>query len=267
MEKSKYISKVNGHALVLGGSGGIGAEISLAFAANGVKAISFTYNRNKKAADALAKELKKNGVKKVYYDALNQSDDVAVAQFLEAAVVANGSEIEIAVNAVGVSPNKPLEKQRLETTGEGTDNIGWREVFETNVFGCFVSTRAIAERMKAKKIKGAITLITSTNGINSHSQISVHYDASKAAQSHMMRVLAEHYGRKYEIRINGIAPGWIDTDMNKSLPVSERKKEMKKIWSGRFAFPHEVAAFVVFISGTGGSYTYGQDIMVDGGYR
>jgi NAD(P)-dependent dehydrogenase (short-subunit alcohol dehydrogenase family) len=55
--------------------------------------------------------------------------------------------------------------------------------------------------------------------------------------------------------------------MNKSLPISERKKEMRKIWGGRFGEPHEIAAFIVFILSEGGSYTSGQDFMVDGGYR
>ena len=82
----------------------------------------------------------------------------------------------------------------------------------------------------------------------------------------MMRIVAEEYA-KYGIRINGVAPGWINTSINKSLPRKEREKEMARIWSGRFAEPHEIAQFVAFIAGTGGNYTYGQDFMVDGGYR
>lgn len=266
METSKYISKVKGHALVLGGSGGIGSEVVHALAAAGATMISFSYGRNKEAAEKLAKELTKLGVKKVFFDRIDQSNEVDVERFLGEAVKANGEEISIAVNTIGISPNKAVEKQSLETTSDAPDDKGWREVFEVNVFGCFISTRAIAQRMKKKKVKGAITLITSTNGINSHSQISAHYDASKAAQSHMMRILAEHYA-PHGIRLNGVAPGWINTSMNKTLPLAERKKEMAKIWSGRFAEPHEIATFIAFISGTGGSYTYGQDFMIDGGYR
>jgi len=121
-----------------------------------------------------------------------------------------------------------------------------RKVFEVNVFGCFASTRAVADRMQAKGIKGSIVLITSTNGINSHSSISAHYDSSKAAQGHMMKILAEEYASA-GIRINGVAPGWIDTSLNDTLPEDERTKEMAKIWSGRFAEPHEIAVFVAFI--------------------
>ena len=179
---------------------------------------------------------------------------------LDAAAAATGQEVAVAVNSIGISPNVPIEEQSLD----GKD--GWRNVFDVNVHGCFVSTRAIAERMKAKDVRGSIVLITSTNGINSQSQISTHYDASKAAQGHMMRILAEHYAPA-GIRINGVAPGWIDTQLNDSLPDDERENETRKIWSGRFAAPHEIAAFVAFIAGSGGAYACGQNFMVDGGYR
>lgn len=258
MKNSLYVSKLQGHALVLGGSGGIGSEIARSLVANGVQSVSFTYGRNKAGAENLAEEIKQLGAK-VYFESIDQADEIAFKKFLLNAVRALGEEISIAVNSIGISPNIPLEEQTLD----GAD--GWRRVFEVNVFGCFVSTRAIAERMKEKKISGSIVLITSTNGINSQSSISAHYDASKAAQGHMMRILAEHYSPN--VRINGVAPGWIDTQMNDTLPSDERTKEMGRIWSGRFAHPREIATVVAFLAGDGSSYIYGQNIMVDGGYR
>ncbi len=258
MKNSKYISKVDGHALVLGGSGGIGSEIVRALVANGASAISFTYGKNKVAAEALATELREQGTA-VYIESINQVDETAFKEFLERAVRSVGQEISIAVNSIGISPNIPIEDQTLD----GVE--GWRNVFEVNVFGCFISTRAIAERMRSKKVAGSIVLITSTNGINSQSSISAHYDASKAAQGHMMKILAEEYAPN--IRINGVAPGWIDTSMNNTLPLDEREKEMGRIWSKRFANPAEIAMFVASIAGTGGSYASGQNFMIDGGYR
>ena len=80
-------------------------------------------------------------------------------------------------------------------------------MFEINVFGCFISTRAIAERMKARGVKGSIVLITSTNGINSQSQISTHYDSSKAAQCHMMKIFAEHYARQTSASMASLQAG------------------------------------------------------------
>jgi 3-oxoacyl-[acyl-carrier protein] reductase len=86
------------------------------------------------------------------------------------------------------------------------------------------------------------------------------------SEIHMMKIFAEHYAPA-GIRINAVAPGWIDTSMNDTLPEDERSHEMSKIWVGRFAHPHEIAAFVAFVSGSGSSYAYGQNFMVDGGYR
>jgi NAD(P)-dependent dehydrogenase (short-subunit alcohol dehydrogenase family) len=250
---------VQGHALVLGGSGGLGAEIARALAASGASAVTVSYGRNKDAAAKVVAELESQGVRG-FAAPVDQSDEAHFKRFLDEAVAAIGSEVSAAVNSIGISPNVPIGAQTLE----GRD--GWRNVFEVNVHGCFISTRALAERMKAKGVRGSIVLITSTNGINSQSQISAHYDSSKAAQSHMMKIFAEHYASA-GIRINGLAPGWIETSMNDTLPDDERAHEMSKIWVGRFAEPHEIASFAAFLAGSGASYAYGQNFMVDGGYR
>ena len=261
---AKYTMELRRHTVVFGGSGGIGMEVVRAVADSGVKKVTFTYGGNKVAADALAAELKKRKVK-VYYASVNLSDDVAVRTFLEAAVKAQGEEVQHAVFAVGISPNKPFRKQTLETTGPGDDR-GAREVFEINVFGSFIVSRAVAERMKQKKVKGTMVLITSTNGINSYSQISAHYDASKAAQAMYMKIAAELYAGD-GIRINGLAPGWINTEMNKTLPPRERKRETARIKMGRWAEPGEIAALAVYLLSDASSYICGQNVMADGAYR
>jgi 3-oxoacyl-[acyl-carrier protein] reductase len=259
MDKARYLNRVEGHALVLGGSGGLGREIVRALTASGASAVTFTYGRNKAAAEELTEELEAAGVR-AYAASTDQSNEAAFGQLLTDAAAVHGQEVCVAVNSIGISPNIPIEAQTLD----GKD--GWRNVFEVNVHGCFISTRAIAERMKAKGVRGSIVLITSTNGINSQSQVSTHYDSSKAAQGHMMKIFAEHYASA-GIRINAVAPGWIETNMNDTLPDDERTHELSKIWAGRFAEPYEIAAFVAFVCGSGGSYAYGQNFMVDGGYR
>jgi 3-oxoacyl-[acyl-carrier protein] reductase len=255
MDKSQYLSKVSGPALVFG-AGGIGTEIVRAFVASGASAVAFTYNKNQAAAEALKSEVEALGAR-AFIGSVDLMDTDALTVFLDKAAEAFGEEITTVVNTVGISPNTPLPDQTPEE---------WRQVYEVNVFGPFFSSRLIASRMKKHGVKGSITLITSTNGINSQSSISAHYDSSKAAQAHMMRIIAEEYAPA-GIRINGVAPGWINTKMNDTLPEDEREKEMAKIWSGRFAEPAEVAKLVVFVASSGGSYIYGQNLMIDGGYR
>lgn len=261
----KYTSTVNGHALVLGGSGGIGREVVLALVAQGARAISFTYGRNKEAAESLAKELADGGFTRVQYVSLSipktDADVPAFSDALEKLVEAMGEEITVAVNTIGISPNQPFEEQKIE------GREGWRDVYETNVFGSFLTTRAIAHRMEEKSVQGSITLITSTNGINSQAEFSLHYDSSKAAQAHVVRTLAEPLALRHGIRLNGIAPGWVDTALNDSVAPADMEKEKEKIWLGRIADPSEIAKVVAFVAGTGGSYIVGQNIIIDGGYR
>jgi len=234
------------------------AELALkrALVAHGARAITFTYGRNKEIAEALKAEIEAEGVK-VHMNSVNFADEVAFKNFLDEAVASVGEEITVAVNSVGASPDTPYEEQTPEL---------WQKVYNTNVVMCQVSGMAIATRMREHKVKGSIVWITSTNGINSHSSFSAPYDVSKAAQILAMRIMAEHFA-PFGIRINGVAPGWIDTKMNDTVPEEDMKKEISKIWLNRMADPAEVAMFVVFLAGTGGSYFTGQNIMIDGGYR
>lgn len=82
MDKARYLNRVEGHALVLGGSGGLGSEIVRALAASGASALAFTYGRNKTAADKLVAELKDIGLK-AHAAPVDQSDEVAFKQFLD----------------------------------------------------------------------------------------------------------------------------------------------------------------------------------------
>lgn len=123
MDKAKYITTISGHALVLGGSGGIGAEVVRALVANGASAISFTYGRNADVAEALKAEIEAEGVK-VHIGSLDLSDKGEVSAFLEEAVRVTGEEITLAVNSVGVSPDTPYEDQSADL---------WIQVYKVNV--------------------------------------------------------------------------------------------------------------------------------------
>lgn len=262
MDDNKYISKLIGnHAVVLGGSGGIGREVVRALAANGVTKISYTYGKNKQAADELGKELEGKGVQ-AYCASIERLDENGFRKFLDDAVAALGEEVSMMVDTIGISPNIP----HMEQTGED-----WQKVYGVNVVGSFYATRSAVKRMREKGVRGSIVLITSTNGVNSQAEYSVLYDAAKAAQIQMLRTLAEDYAPD-GIRLNGVAPGWVRTSMNDTLPPGEEEKEAAKIWLAKarkdaFASPAEIATVVVFLLSSGASYIVGQNLMVDGGYR
>lgn len=264
MDKSQYIPKVSGHALVLG-AGGIGTEIIRALVANGASAVSFTYNSGREKAEALKTELEAEGVK-AYAFQLSGITDETKADFdrsLQTAVDTIGVEISLAVDTIGISPNVDFLEQNLSSVER--DREGWQRVFEVNVFSSALAARAILERMRLNDVKGSYVVISSTNGINSYDEMSWPYDESKASLVLRPRVLAKRYA-KYGIRVNGVAPGWIDTPMNRTLPEDYRENENRLIGVGRFAEPVEVASVVVFLSSTGASYIHGQTIVVDGYY-
>ena len=90
-------------------------------------------------------------------------------------------------------------------------------------------------------------------------------DASKAALEHNVRHLGYPY--RPDVRVLGVAPGWVDTPLNATLPEDERKDVQGRIWLQRFGDPAEIAKVVAFLAGTGGSFATGTTIVVNGGFR
>ena len=91
------------------------------------------------------------------------------------------------------------------------------------------------------------------------------YDASKAGAIVLTKDFAQLLAPK-NILVNAIAPGWVDTDMNKDLPEDFVKEETKRIWLNRFAKPEEIAHLALFLASDENTYLTGQTILIDGGH-
>lgn len=258
---NQYIPKVEGHVLVLGGSGGIGQEVVRALAAYGAKKVSLTYGRNVVQAEVMKGELEKLGIP-TYIASIDRLQEGAFRQFLEDAVQAQGEEITVMADAIGYSPNTFHLDQTIAEH---------RRVLDTNLIGAWVSLRDMSQRMREKKIRGSITLITSTNGINSWATYSTHYDSSKAG----MVPHIKNYAREYAldgIRVNGVAPGWVEdpdqnTGMNSTLPPGELEKEIARIWMKRQVTRREVASLIAYLSSDQATAITGVNYEIDGGYN
>ena len=128
----------------------------------------------------------------------------------------------------------------------------------------FLCAKYAALAMKKNK-SGAIVNIASNNGLTTNSPESADYDASKAGVISLTKNLAEELAPK--IRVNCIAPGWVDTEMNKDLPKDFVQKEMKRTFVQRFAKPEEIANVALFLASDDAGFMTGSIIVADGGYK
>lgn len=235
-------------AIVTGGSRGIGQAIVRDLVANGAKVV-FTYLKSEEAALALVDEMKsrKGSVHAVKANSKNYAD---AKMTVDEAVKVFG-RIDILVNNAGVVKDKALMFM---------EPAEWQEVIDTNLTGYFNMARAsIVAMMKQKS--GNIINISSVAGVVGTPR-QTNYSSAKAGILGLTKSLAKEVG-SYNIRVNAVAPGYIDTDMTKELKDREKLKGF--IPSGRFGKPEEVARAVTFLAGDQSSYVTGQVIKVDGG--
>ncbi|EKE18484.1 MAG: 3-oxoacyl-(acyl-carrier protein) reductase [uncultured bacterium] len=222
------------------------------FAKEGAKVV-VNYNTSKQEAYNLVEEIKKNGS-----DAIAIKCDVSkeneVENMLNEAVTAFG-QINILVNNAGIVFDTPL----LERTTEQ-----FRDTLDTNLVGNFICSKYASKQM-LKNGGGKIVNISSTNAINCYSPDAADYDASKAGIITLTKDFAKELAPT--IQVNAIAPGWVNTDMNKDLPVEFIEKEKQEIYLKRFAEPEEIAKAVLFLASENANYITGSVLVVDGGHN
>ena len=136
------------------------------------------------------------------------------------------------------------------------------KTLDTNLIGPFLLSRYFGDLMYQRK-SGKIINISSTNGIDTNYPMSLDYDASKAGLISLTRNLALQYAPY--VLVNAVAPGWINTEMNKNLDNDFIDNETKKILLNRFAEPEEIANVIKFLVSDDASYINNTVIRVDGG--
>lgn len=136
----------------------------------------------------------------------------------------------------------------------------FENTIRVNTIGAFLVAREASKNMK----KGTIINVSSTNGTKVVAPDSIDYNITKIGLQSLTRDLA--YQLKPNIRVNAIAIGWADTDMNKDLPKDYIEEENKKIYLERFAKPSEIANTIYFLASEESTYINGEVINIDGGY-
>ncbi len=236
--------------LITGGGKGIGKATVLEFAKHGYDVV-LNYFKSEKPAQKLAKEVKdKFGVDVMTFKA-DVSDEKQVNAMISATIKKFG-RIDSVVNNAGIVFDRDFDKITVEE---------FKRVLEVNLIGAFIVSRESAKFMK----KGtSIVNVSSTNGTKTISPECLDYNASKVGLQSLTRDLAFHF--KPNIRVNAVAIGWANTDMNKDLPKEYVAEENAKIWLGRFAKPEQVASAIYFLCDDSSSYVNGEVLTIDGGY-
>lgn len=235
-------------AIVTGGTRGIGRAIVFELIENGAKVL-FTYLKSDESAGIMLDEIKEiNGEAEAIKADVRLYDDAK--RTVEEAINKFG-HLDILVNNAGIAKDKAL--MMMEPSE-------WLDVINTNLTGYFNMAKAsIVTMMKQKS--GNIINISSIAGVVGMPR-QVNYSSAKAGELGLTKSLAKEVAQ-YGIRVNAVAPGFIDTDMTKEL--KQKDEFLKMIPFGRFGKPEEVAKVVTFLASEKSGYITGQVLKVDGG--
>lgn len=239
-------------ALVVGGSRGIGRAIALALAEAGAHVIPTS--RTVSEVERVVQEIQSLGRR-----SLIQSCDVSQLDHIQSLLTNMRKEfhrLDILVNAAGINP---LWKRIENVTDEE-----WDRIFAVNLRGAFLLSREAGLWMIGQG-GGSIVHVSSIAGLRGTTHMGP-YSVSKAGLIGLVRVLAYEWA-KYGIRVNAIAPGWVRTELARSVLEHPEisKSLLAEIPLKRFAGPEEIAPLAVYLASDAAQFVTGQIYVIDGG--
>ena len=237
-------------ALITGGTRGIGREIATTMSGLGVKV--FLTGTKTDVAEAVASEIQAQTSVEVVGFGLDITDESGVDR-VASAVLDRGGRIDVLVNNAGATKDNLVLRMSSEE---------WNETIRINLGGLFHCTKRVLKTM-LKQRSGAIVNISSIVGLTGNAG-QANYSAAKAGIIGFTKSVAKEYATK-GIRANVIAPGFIETDMTRSIPEPKRKELIERIPLGRLGSGRDIANVVAFLASDLSSYITGQVLCVDGG--
>lgn len=249
----KFKDKV---VLITGASRGIGRATALAFAKEGAKVIIDYFVSNiepdaESNALNIIKEIESMGQKAIMFQA-DVRDEIQVKNLINETIKTFG-KIDILINNAGIV----FDEEYIDKTVEH-----WNNTLSTNLIGQFLTIKYANKYMPEGS---KIINMSSTNATTCFDINAIDYDASKAGVMVMTKDFAQILAPK-KIFVNAILPCWVNTDMNKDLPLDFVKKETEKIWLKRFAEPEEISKLILFLTSDDNTYITGSLITFDGGH-
>jgi 3-oxoacyl-[acyl-carrier protein] reductase len=237
-------------ALVTGASRGIGAACAIALANDGFD-IAIGYVRDADGAARTASQVEAAG-RRAFTHRVDVADEAAAAGFVAASEEALG-DLEVVVLNAGIT------RDGLALRMSADD---WGAVLRTNLDGAFFTARA-AMRGLLKRRAGSIVAISSVVGLAGNAG-QVNYAAAKAGMIGMAKSLAKECGGR-GVRVNTVAPGYIETDLTADLSDEQRQRLLDATPLARLGSPEDVAGAVAFLCSPAAAYITGVVLPIDGG--
>ncbi|MBR3255655.1 MAG: 3-oxoacyl-ACP reductase FabG [Clostridia bacterium] len=237
-------------AIITGASRGIGREIAKQLAIQGIKVIA-NYNKSEEEAINLKEELYKQGKNIEIYkaDVSKRDEGKKLVNF----AIEKYGKIDILINNAGIDEIKVFTEETDED---------WEKVINTNLYSAFMMSQEVLKNMINNK-NGCIINISSIWG-QVGSSCEVIYSISKAGMDGLTKALAKEVGPS-NIRVNSIAPGIIDTQMNCNLSKEDKEEIKNQIPLEKIGLPEDIAKCVNWLIED--NYTTGQVIQINGGWN
>ena len=235
--------------IVTGGTRGIGLAIARLLAEDGASVV--VSGRDAARLEAAVKELESLGAPAmaVAADAAKRED----ADRLVEATRERFGRVDVLVNNAGITRDQLLVRMKDDD---------WDQVLDTNLRGVFLMTRAVGKVMMRQKSGRIINIASTAGAMGNPGQ--VNYSAAKAGVIGLTKAAGRELAH-WNILVNAVAPGLIETDMAASIPAEAREAMLQQVPLKRIGQGREVAEVVRFLAGDGASYITGQTIHVNGG--
>lgn len=233
--------------IITGGCRGIGKHIAQKFLQLGAD-VAVTYRSSVQAAE----DMQRQYPAKLRCYQMNVCDEQSVRTTINQ-IIEDLKGVDVLVNNAGITKDGLFLMM-------GKD--AWDDVLTTNLDGAFLVTKVALMPMLQQK-HGSIVNVSSVSGVIGVAG-QTNYCASKFALIGLTKALSKEVSSK-NIRINAVAPGYIDTDMVQAMPEKAKKEIIAKVPMRRLGSPDEIASVVAFLSSDDASYITGQTIVIDGG--
>ena len=242
---------MNQTVLITGASSGLGMATAEYFAKKGYNVV-IHYHTHENVALELKEKLESEYQVQALSIKANLQNEEEIKRMVEH-IIDTFKTIDVLVNNAGIA---------IDTTFEDKTKENFMKILDTNLVAPFLVSKYVSKIMLQNK-KGSIINVSSTNAIDSYYPYSMDYDSSKAGLNILTKNMSVELAPY--IRVNAIAPGWINTPMNEYLDKNYIEEETKKIALNRFAEPIEIAKIIYFLASDDASYINGSIIVADGG--